>query len=93
MKLGLQNHAVGIATENSCIEFNNNKTVYKGMTLHKITEFYTKWFSGLPNITPKFRTTAIFKALSKKITIQIKLSGISRIFHCAKFNLSKRNGS
>jgi hypothetical protein len=26
------------------------------MTLHKITEFYTEWFSVYPNITSKFRT-------------------------------------
>jgi hypothetical protein len=30
------------------------------MTLHKITEFYTEWFSVYPNITSKFRTIAIF---------------------------------
>jgi hypothetical protein len=26
MKLGLQNYAVGIPTDNTCIRFNNNKT-------------------------------------------------------------------
>jgi hypothetical protein len=31
------------------------------MTLHKITEFYTEWFSVYPNITSEFRTMAIFK--------------------------------
>jgi hypothetical protein len=31
------------------------------MTLHKITEFYTEWFSVYPNITSKIRTIAIFK--------------------------------
>jgi hypothetical protein len=31
------------------------------MTLHKITEFYTEWFSVCPNITSKFRTIVIFK--------------------------------
>jgi hypothetical protein len=30
------------------------------MTLHKITEFYTEWFSIHPNITSKFRAIAIF---------------------------------
>jgi hypothetical protein len=30
------------------------------MILHKITEFYTEWFSVYPNITSKFRTIAIF---------------------------------
>jgi hypothetical protein len=30
-------------------------------TLHKITEFYTEWFSVYPNLTSKFRTIAIFK--------------------------------
>jgi hypothetical protein len=31
------------------------------MTLHKITEFYTEWFSVYHNITSKFRTIVIFK--------------------------------
>jgi hypothetical protein len=30
------------------------------MTLHKIKEFYTEWFSVYHNITSKFRTIAIF---------------------------------
>jgi hypothetical protein len=49
MKLGLQNYAVIVPTENSCIRFNNNK----GVTFHKIEQFYTKWLSGRPNITSK----------------------------------------
>jgi hypothetical protein len=36
------------------------------MTLHKITEFYTEWFSVYPNITSKFRTFAIFKNYAKQ---------------------------
>jgi hypothetical protein len=36
------------------------------MTLHKITEFYTEWFSVYPNITSKFRTIAIFKNYVKQ---------------------------
>jgi hypothetical protein len=36
------------------------------MTLHKITEFYTEWFSVYPNITSKFRTIAIFKNCVKQ---------------------------
>jgi hypothetical protein len=35
------------------------------MTLHKITEFYTEWFSVYPNITLKFRTI-IFKNCVKQ---------------------------
>jgi hypothetical protein len=35
------------------------------MTLHKITEFYTEWFSVCPNITSKFRNTAVFKSFVK----------------------------
>jgi hypothetical protein len=31
------------------------------MTLHKITEFYTEWFSVYPNITSKFGTITVFK--------------------------------
>jgi hypothetical protein len=36
------------------------------MILHEITEFYTKWFSVCPNMTPKCRTTAIFKSSVKE---------------------------
>jgi hypothetical protein len=36
------------------------------MTLQKITEFYTEWFSVYPNITSKFRTIAIFKNCVKQ---------------------------
>jgi hypothetical protein len=35
------------------------------MTLHKITEFYTEWFS-VYHITSKFRTIAIFKNCVKQ---------------------------
>jgi hypothetical protein len=35
------------------------------MTLYKITEFCTEWFSVYPNITSKFRIIAIFKILFK----------------------------
>jgi hypothetical protein len=36
------------------------------MTLHKITQFYTEWFSVYHNITSKFRTIAIFKNCIKQ---------------------------
>jgi hypothetical protein len=36
------------------------------MTLHKITEFDTEWFSICPNITLKFRTIAVFKNCVKQ---------------------------
>jgi hypothetical protein len=36
------------------------------MKLHKITEFYTEWFSVYHNITSKFRTIAIFKNCVKQ---------------------------
>jgi hypothetical protein len=36
------------------------------MKLHKITDFYTEWFSVYPNITLKFRTIAIFKNCVKQ---------------------------
>jgi hypothetical protein len=36
------------------------------MTLHKITEFYTEWFSVYPNITSEFRTVVIFKNCVKQ---------------------------
>jgi hypothetical protein len=62
MKLGLQNYAVFIQFGNGCIKFNNNKiNSLPSMSLHKIIEFYIKWFSVCPNITSKFQTTAIFR--------------------------------
>jgi hypothetical protein len=36
------------------------------MALHKITEFYTDWFSVYLYITSKFRTIAIFKNCVKQ---------------------------
>jgi hypothetical protein len=36
------------------------------MTLHKITEFYTKLFSVYPNINSNIRTIAIFKNCIKQ---------------------------
>jgi hypothetical protein len=36
------------------------------MALHKITEFYTEWFSVYRNITSKFCTIAIFKKCVKQ---------------------------
>jgi hypothetical protein len=36
------------------------------MTLHKITEFYTEWFSVCLKLTSKFRTIAIFKNCVKQ---------------------------
>jgi hypothetical protein len=60
------------------------------MTLQKITEFYTEWFSVCSNIPLTFCTTAIFKkALSNKIMNQIKLVDMPMIFYCAKLHSSK----
>jgi hypothetical protein len=36
------------------------------MTLHKITEFYTEWFSVYPNTTSKFRTITMFQNCVKQ---------------------------
>jgi hypothetical protein len=36
------------------------------MTSHKITEFYTEWFSAYYYITSKFRTIAMFKNCVKQ---------------------------
>jgi hypothetical protein len=63
------------------------------MTFHKITEFYTEWFSVYHNITSKFRTIAIFKTASNKRMIQIKLIGMFIISYYTKVHLSKFNGS
>jgi hypothetical protein len=59
------------------------------MTLHKITEFYTKYFSVCLNRISKFRNTATFK---RKANDSNKTC-MSMIFHCAKLYLSKCNGS
>jgi hypothetical protein len=37
------------------------------MTLHKITEFHTDWFSDYHNLTSKFRTIAILINCVKQI--------------------------
>jgi hypothetical protein len=57
------------------------------MSLHKITEFYTEWFSVYPNITSNFATSPYLKTASNKIMIQIKLIGMTKV------HLSKCNGS
>jgi hypothetical protein len=63
------------------------------MTLHKITEFYTEWFSVYPNITSKFAPSPYLKTAPNKIMIQIKLVGMSMISYYTKVHLSKCNGS
>jgi hypothetical protein len=63
------------------------------MTLNKITEFYTEWFSVYHNITSKFRAIVVFKNCVKKIMIQIKLIGMFMISYKTKVHLSKCNGS
>jgi hypothetical protein len=66
MKSGIQNYGLIMPIETSCIKFNNNKlNVYKDLTLHKVTEFHTEWFSVYPNITSKCLTIGIFKILFK----------------------------
>jgi hypothetical protein len=57
------------------------------MTLHKITEFYTEWFSVYPNITSKFRTIAILKNCVKQNNDSTMIS------YYTKVHLSKCNGS
>jgi hypothetical protein len=67
MKLRLQNYAVTSPIKNSYVIFNNKKLiVYKGITLHKITEFCSKWYSVCPKITSKFQITATFKSSGKE---------------------------
>jgi hypothetical protein len=41
----------------------------------------------------RFRTIYIFRTLSNKIIIQVKLVGMSKNFHCTKLHLYKCNGS
>jgi hypothetical protein len=47
------------------------------MSLHKVTEYYTEWFSVCTNVTSKYCNIAIFKS---EINIVIKLLGISMIY-------------
>jgi hypothetical protein len=63
------------------------------MTLHKITELYTEWFSVYLNITSKFRTIVIFKNCVKQNNGSNKTCRTSMIFYYTKVNLSKCNGS
>jgi hypothetical protein len=63
------------------------------MKLHKITEFYTEWFSAYHNITSKFSTIVILKTASNKIIIQIKLIGMSMISYYTKAHLTKCDSS
>jgi hypothetical protein len=58
------------------------------MTSHKITDFYTEWFSVCPNITS---TSQHLKVSSKKTMIQIKFVDMSTIFYCTEFHSSKCN--
>jgi hypothetical protein len=46
--------------------YGESQMVYKDMTLHKITEFYTEWFSVYLNITSEFSTIVIFKNCVKQ---------------------------
>jgi hypothetical protein len=62
----------------------------KRYDIYETTEFHTEWLCVCNNITSKFRTTAILKALLNKITIHIQLVGLPMIyFHCTKLHLSK----
>jgi hypothetical protein len=63
------------------------------MTFHKITEFYTEWFSVYPNITSKFCTIAIFKNCVKQNNASNKTYRLSMISYYTKVHLSKFNGS
>jgi hypothetical protein len=83
MQLGLQNYAFIMSIENSCMELNNKKVVYTGMTLHRFIELCTKWYSTCTNITTTLCTTAIFK-ISVKTIIQMKLLCMPMIFHLTK---------
>jgi hypothetical protein len=58
------------------------------MTLHKITEFYTKWFSFFPNIISKFQTTAIFKSSVKENHHSNRSCRYVCAFYCTKVNMS-----
>jgi folylpolyglutamate synthase/dihydropteroate synthase len=63
------------------------------MTLHKITEFYTEWFSVYPDITSKFAPSPYLKTVSNKIMIQTKLIDMFMISYYTKVHLSKCIGS
>jgi hypothetical protein len=63
------------------------------MTLHKITEFYTEFFSVYHNITSKFRAVAIFKNCVKQNNDSNKTYRYVLISYYTKVHLSKCNGS
>jgi hypothetical protein len=59
------------------------KILYKGMALHKITEFYIHTVVYFfPNLTSKFLNTATLKSSGKTVNIHIKLVGMFMIFNC-----------
>jgi hypothetical protein len=63
------------------------------MTLHKITKFYTEWFSVYPNITSKIRTIANFKNCVKQNNDSNKTYSMSMIYYYTKVHLFKCNSS
>jgi hypothetical protein len=62
------------------------------MTLHKITEFYTGWFSVCSNITSKSRTAATFKSFVKQDDSN-KTCRYGHICYRTNFHLNKCSGS
>jgi hypothetical protein len=64
------------------------------MTSHKITEFYTKFFSICFNITSKFWTKTIFESSGKwNNSSNVTCRYIYMLVHCTELHLSKCNGS
>jgi predicted component of viral defense system (DUF524 family) len=95
MKLGLQNYAIIIPTDKSYVKFNNNKinSSQIHMQFHKITEFYTNKFSVCPNITSKFRITAVFKSCVKENNDSNETCRYDHYLSLGETSLSKCNGS
>jgi hypothetical protein len=89
---GLQNYAVITPIRKKCIKFNNRRLkTLQIYDLHKLTEFYTEWFSVYPSITSNFRIIAMFRCFVNKVMIQIRLIGMSIAFTITKFIFISEN--
>jgi hypothetical protein len=75
----------------SCTKFNNKFNHLQ--RLHKITEFYIKWFSVGPNITWICRTITIFQGFAKDNNNSSKTCRCVHDPLPCRLHLSKCNGS
>jgi hypothetical protein len=69
------------------LHYITSETVYKHMTVYKITEFY-KVIQCFPKYYPKSFAPSYLKASSNKIKVQMNRVGKSIIFYFTKLHLS-----